>query len=169
MQIEILINRVLQAVILLALQVLLFNHVHLGLYAVPLVTVLFVVWCPLNTPSVRLMIVSFLLGLVQDIFSGTLGVSAAAMTAAAFVQHPLFSAQAPRECVETLTPSIESLGWIKYPIYQFVLFAVHHAVFYSLLIYRIENIKEAMLSCLASLAVSYILGLLTAYGRKAGA
>ena len=158
-------RRIGQLAALLALQVLVFNHVHLGMYAIPLTAVLFVAWAPLGTPTIRLMVVSFAFGLVQDIFAGTLGMSAAALTAAAFVQHPLLRALAPADALDTLRASYVSIGIFRHLTYMFILFLLYHVVFFVLEDFNFTDIEGLTLSFLTSLLVSYLLGLLLDYVR----
>lgn len=160
------VRRLMQLAALLLLQVVVLNHIHLGMYAIPLVMVLFVVWAPLNTPPIRLMIASFFCGLILDMFSGTTGMSAAALTCAAFVQRPLLSAMVPKESMETTEPSYATMGKAKYPIYIFVLFFVHHIVFFVLEDFSFTDFPGMSMSCLTSLLVSYPLGLLLDYVRR---
>lgn len=159
-------RRLMQLSALLLLQVVVLNHIHLGTYAIPMVMVMFVAWAPLNTPSIRLMIASFLSGLILDIFSGTTGMSAAALTCAAFVQRPLLRALVPKEAMETTEPSYSSIGVLKYLFYLLVLFLIYHIVFFALEDFSFTDFSGMSMSCLTSLLVSYPLGLLLDYVRR---
>ena len=77
---------------LVALQVLVCNHIHLLGVATPMPYVLFLVWLPLDANRIGNLVWAFLLGLVIDIFSNTPGEAAASMTLAALVQWPLLRA-----------------------------------------------------------------------------
>lgn len=160
------IRRLIQLAVLMILQVVVLNHIHLGMYAIPMVMVLFVAWAPLNTPSIRLMIASFFSGLILDTFSGTTGMSAAALTCAAFVQHPLLSALVPKETMETAEPSYSTMGTVRYLTYLFTLFLIHHIVFFALEDFSFADFPGVSMSCLTSLVVSYPLGLLLDYVRR---
>ena len=72
--------RLLQMLGLVALQVLVMNHVHLLGYATPLIYVAFLLYFPLNTSRVEILLWSFALGLTIDIFSNTPGIASSAMT-----------------------------------------------------------------------------------------
>ena len=72
--------------ILLLAQVLVLNHIHLFDCATPLLYVYVVLQFRRNYPRWGILLVSFLLGLLVDIFSNTPGVAAASMTFLGFLQ-----------------------------------------------------------------------------------
>ena len=82
-------GRIRQIIIILALQVLVFDYIHLWGYATPLLGVMVVVYSPLSDNRVTNLVMSFLAGIVMDMFTNSPGVAAASMTLASFVQHPL--------------------------------------------------------------------------------
>ena len=77
--IVIFIKRLLQILELIALQVLVCNHVHLWGLATPMLYPLFLFYLPLNSNRIGNMLWAFVLGLVIDAFSNTPGEAAAAM------------------------------------------------------------------------------------------
>ena len=81
-----LIRNILRFVGLLLLQILVFDNIRLGNYIHPCVYVLFVMLLPFDMPKWQLVITSFLLGMVVDIFSGTPGLNAAATVFMAFMR-----------------------------------------------------------------------------------
>ena len=81
-----LIRNILRFVILLIVQVMVFDNLRLGSYIHPCVYVLFVLLLPFDTPKWRLLIDAFLIGIAVDIFNGTPGLNAAATVLMAFVR-----------------------------------------------------------------------------------
>ncbi|MCI0523101.1 MAG: rod shape-determining protein MreD, partial [Bacteroidales bacterium] len=71
-------NRVLNYTVafvgLILLQLLIFNNIQLSGYINPYIYVMFILVLPLNIPSWILLLLSFMTGLVVDLFSGTFGV-----------------------------------------------------------------------------------------------
>lgn len=132
--IQIFCSRLLWMLLLLALQVLLFNHVHLLGYATPLACVYFLFLFPLNTSRTGILLWSFVLGLLVDVFSDTPGVTAASLTLVALVQPPLLRRIAPEDSVEDAVLSFRTLGRWVYVRYVAFLTLIFHVV-YSLLDY----------------------------------
>lgn len=118
--------------VLLLLQVLVFNHIHLLGYITPLVIGYMVVCFHRNTSRTEILIWGFFIGLLFDSFSNTAGMAAAACTMIAMIQPVLLNMLAPRDSAEDLTPSFSTLGWGNYILYVFLLMLVMHGCFYLL-------------------------------------
>ena len=150
-------KRLLQMVGLVALQVLVCNHIHFLGYATPMLYVLFLVWLPLNANRTGNIIWAFLLGLVIDILSNTPGEAAGAMTLTALVQWPLLHASVPKDCLEDMVPSYKSMGRWNHIRYIFLLTLVHHAMFFLLESFSFFHLTSVLISFGASLALSFVL------------
>ncbi|MFC2765878.1 MAG: rod shape-determining protein MreD [Prevotella sp.] len=118
--------------ILLLAQVLVLNHIHLFDCATPLLYVYVVLLFRRNYPRWGILLVSFLLGLVVDIFSNTPGVAAASMTFLGFLQPYVFAMFLNRDSDEDLQPSMKSLGFAKFFYYAAVLVVVYCAIFFTI-------------------------------------
>ena len=118
--------------ILLLLQVLVFNHIHLFGYITPLVMGYMVVCFHSGTPRVEILIWGFAIGLLCDVFGNTAGMGAAACTLIAMMQPVLLERLSPRDSEDDLIPSIASLGFWNYTFYVFLLMLVLHGCFYLL-------------------------------------
>ena len=97
-------------VVLVVAQVVVFNHLCLFNVAVPLVFIYFIVKLPVNLSVNWAMAVSFLLGLMVDIFSNTQGMNALACTVLAAIRLPMLRLYFPRE-----EDNVESRAIIAYP------------------------------------------------------
>lgn len=118
--------------ILLLAQVLVLNHIHLFDCATPLLYVYVVLQFRRNYPRWGILLVSFLLGLLVDIFSNTPGVAAASMTFLGFLQPYVFAMFLNRDSDEDLQPSMKSLGFAKFFYYAAVLVVVYCAIFFTI-------------------------------------
>ncbi len=78
-------------VILLLAQALVLNHIHLFNCATPLLYVYMVLHFQRNAPKWSLLLWSFLMGLLVDVFSNTPGVAAGSMTFIGFIQPYLWN------------------------------------------------------------------------------
>ncbi len=142
---------------LIALQVLVCNHIHLFGYATPLLYVAFLIHLPLNANRIGTMLWAFALGLILDIFSNTPGEAAASLTFTAFVQWPLLQAMAPKDCIEDMVPSYATMGRWNHTRYIIILTLVHHVAFFLLESFSIHNTNDLLISLGSSLALSLIL------------
>ena len=155
--IVVLFRRLVHALLLLALQVLVCNHIHLMGYATPMPYVLFLVWLPLNANRIGNMLWAFLLGLAIDIFSNPPGEAAAALTLTAFVQWPLLRAMAPKDSIEDMVPTYKTMGRWNHIRYIFILTLVHHTAFFLLESFSFFHLTALGISFGGSLALSLLL------------
>ena len=118
--------------ILLLAQVLVLNHIHLFDCATPLLYVYVVLQFRRNYPRWGILLVSFLLGLLVDIFSNTPGVAAASMTFLGFLQPYVLAMFLNRDSEEDLQPSMKSLGFAKFFYYAAVLVVVYCSIFFTI-------------------------------------
>ena len=118
--------------ILLLLQVLVFNNIHLLNYITPLVIGYMVVCFHRGTARVEVLVWGFAIGLLTDMFSNTAGMGAAACTLIAMIQPVLLQRLSPRDSEDGLIPSFATLGFWKYTFYVFLLMLALHGCFYLL-------------------------------------
>ena len=142
---------------LVALQVLVCNHVHLFGCATPMLYVLFLVYLPLNANRIGNMLWAFALGLLVDVFSNTPGEAAASLTLAAFVQWPLLKAMVPKDSLEDMVPSYRTMGAWNHIRYVTLLAIVHHGAFYLLESFSYYHTIDVLISLGASLTLSLVL------------
>lgn len=147
--------RLLWMLSLLALQVLIFNHVHLLGYGTPLVYTYFLFLFPLGASRNGVLLWSFALGLAVDVFSDTPGVAAASMTLVALVQPPLLRMMVPQDAVEDVVQSYRTMGAWAYVRYVVLLSLLYHLVFFLLEYFSFFN----GLDLLYSFAGSWLLTL----------
>lgn len=150
-------NRLLQMLALIALQVLVCNHIHFLGYATPMPYVLFLVYLPLDASRIGNLLWAFVMGIILDMFSNTPGEAAASLTLAAFVQWPLLHASAPKDCVEDMVPSYRTMGVWNHVRYVFVLTLVHHAAFYLLEGFSFFHYEEVLITFGAGFLLSFVL------------
>ena len=117
---------------LMLAQVLVFNHIRLFGYAMPLLYVYFVITTRRGYPRWATLLWSFCLGLVIDIFSNTPGAAAASMTLVGLLQPYLLELFVSREAAANLKVSASSMGWIKFLTLAAMLTLVHCMAFFSL-------------------------------------
>lgn len=118
--------------LLVFIQVLVLNHVHLMGYAMPFLYVYLILTLNVNVSRNILLLWGFFLGLAVDIFSNTPGMNAAATTFLAFMHPSLLTLFTPRDCAEDMEPGIKSMGFWLFFRYVLVGVALHHTVLFTI-------------------------------------
>ena len=84
-------------IILIAVQVLVLNHVEISGYINPFLYVLFILMLPIRIPRLFLLVIAFATGLCVDLFSNTAGMHAAACVLMAYFRPGWLKIIAPRD------------------------------------------------------------------------
>lgn len=112
------------------LQILVLNNVHFLGLATPFIYLYFIVKLPVGMQKSRLILLSFLMGLVIDIFSNTPGMHAAACTLAGFSRDSLIAFFAGKDLPEGIYPSFRTFSYGVYFRYVLSLVVIHHSVLF---------------------------------------
>lgn len=81
-------------------------------------------------PRVSVILISFVLGLVIDLFFNTLGLHAAACSLTGFFREPLLKSFSEKDLFEGATPSYHTLGTGAFVRYSFFLVVLHHTTLF---------------------------------------
>lgn len=142
-------------IFLVLLQIFIFNRIYLGGYLNPEVYLMFVVLLPFETPWWLLLLSSFSLGLTVDIFSGSLGIHAAATTFAAFVRPFIIRFMLPKlEKGNNAYPSINFMGIPTFSVYVALLVFLHSFSLFFLEVFRFGEIGTVLIRILLSTILS---------------
>ncbi len=115
--------------LLIAVQVLLLDHVNLGGYINPSLYVFFILLLPFEVPWWLLLITAFLIGLGVDIFSNSTGLNAAASVFMAYLRPWVIRrVGAPADYEGNLKPGIADMGFRWFLIYSLILIFTHQLV-----------------------------------------
>lgn len=121
------------AVILILLQVLVLNKIHIMGCATPLLFILMPLRFSNTQPRWSILLWCFTIGLTTDIFSNTPGVGSASMTVVGLLQPYIFRMFIDKaDEDETITPSLKTLNWMKYITYSFTLTFILCLIFFTL-------------------------------------
>ncbi|MBE5033901.1 rod shape-determining protein MreD [Gallalistipes aquisgranensis] len=119
-------------VIVVLLQIFLFNNLNLSVYVNPLVYIAFVVMLPMEINRAALLLLGFLLGGVMDMIMGTAGINTIATLATAFLRPSVLTLTAGKEDVMGGgVPCIGRLGRKKYLRYLLVLILLQCFIFFT--------------------------------------
>jgi len=165
------INRILRYavifVLLIFLQLFLFNNIQFSGYVNPYVYVMFILLLPAEIPSWLLLLLSFFTGLTVDLFTGTPGMHTAATVLAGFTRPYVLRIISPREGYETSSdPSMFVYGFKWFLIYTLVIVTIHHTLLFYLEVFRLTDFLNTFLRVLLSSLFSVTFILLLEYMRR---
>ena len=146
------------ALLMILLQVVVFNKIHLFGIAIPLVFIYVIIKLPLSVSTVWTLTVSFLLGLTIDIFSNTPGMNALACTILAFVRRPILSLYLPHggDYVADI-PSINGFGLGLFIRYSLSLILVYCILLFIIESFTLFDITYLILRIVGSTLLTFVL------------
>ncbi len=154
-------NSVLRFVLLAVAQIFLFNQVAWGwggkAYLFIFVYPLFLAFLPLRTPRPLVIFLSFLLGLIIDFFSETLGLHAGALTFTAYCRPLILQLLQPRDGYNIKagpTAHDQGKGWMLRYLLLVLLF--HVPAFFLLQTFSIFFFSEIVVKSLLTLPASFL-------------
>lgn len=148
--------------LLLAAQILIFNEMDFYGYVNPYPYILFILLYPVNGNKFGLLLASFFLGIVMDMFCDSGGVHAAACVVLAYVR-PTFFKFSFGVSYEYQTVRINDK--LTPERFSFLLISVltHHIILFSLEIFKFSFILNILLRTLLSTVFTLILCIITIY------
>ncbi|MCF0235718.1 MAG: rod shape-determining protein MreD [Bacteroidaceae bacterium] len=153
-----LLTRTLWLILLVALQVLVFNHIHLFGHATPMPYIYLLLLFSSHTPRWVYVVVGFALGLVVDIFSTTLGAAAATTTLIGLLTPRalgLFSPDDKRE--EDFEPSARTMQWAGFMKFAALLTLVQTTVFFTIECFHFFHALTLLFNIIGSTLISLLI------------
>lgn len=145
-------------ILLLLLQVLVCNHIHIMGYATPLVYIYFLLLFPSGISRWTLLIWGFIMGLLVDTFANTPGMAASCMTLTAMIQPTLLKMFGPREEEnEDLKPSVKTMGWGPFSRYVTLASLIYTILFFTLESFSFFNWIDLLLNIGGSLILTVLM------------
>jgi rod shape-determining protein MreD len=165
------INRILRYalifILLLILQMFLFNNIQFSGYVNPYVYILFILLLPVDIPAWLLLIISFFTGLIIDLMTGIPGMHTSATVLAGFARPYVLRLIAPREGYETGSgPSMFVYGFKWFLLYTIFIVLIHHFLLFYLEVFRLSDFFNTFLRVLLSSLFSVTFILLLEYIRR---
>ena len=148
---------------LVLIQVLIFNQVQFSGFFNPYVYVLFIILLPLSAPRYAVLILAFILGLIIDIFSNSLGVHSAATVFVAYIRPLVIRLISNREDDKNDYPGLNQnkLSW--FINYVFIIVFLHHAMLFYLEVYTFANFFNTLYRVILSSLFSIIVIVLSQF------
>lgn len=146
-------------ILLVLIQVLIFNHLNFFGYINPLVYVLFFYWYPIRKNRAIFIVVSFALGLTIDLFSDTLALHALVSATLAYIRPILM-----RFCFGANFDfqgfSFKNSTRLQRVTFLFMLIFIQHLIFFSLEILSFSHILLILQKILFTSLATFILCIL---------
>lgn len=153
---------ILRFILLLAAQVLVFNNINFFGYLNPFPYVLFIILYPVNGNKSGLLLASFLLGIIMDMFCNSGGVHAAASVTLAYLRPAFFKFSfgisyeyQTVKINEKLTPER----------FSFILISVvtHHFILFILETFRLNFFFNILIQTICSTVFTIIISIIIIY------
>ncbi|GHV22498.1 rod shape-determining protein MreD [Clostridia bacterium] len=125
------IGRIFLFILLVFLQVWLFDKIHLFGYVTPLLYIYFIIKLPGDMNQNLVLLLSALLGLSVDLFEYTLGLNMLACVVTGFLRCYLLNLYAPRDLFESYSPSFDSFGATGFLRYALLITFIHQLVLFT--------------------------------------
>ena len=134
MSIDILIKNISVFFVLLIMQILIFNNIGITSWKIiPAFYILIILLMPFETPGWLLLLLSFILGIIIDIFTDTIGLNSFSCVLIAFLRPLVLGSMAPRGGYDAGTfPRVFYMGLIWFIRYSLILIIVHQFAYYFL-------------------------------------
>jgi rod shape-determining protein MreD len=151
-------------VVLLMVQLLVFNNIELSGFINPYVYVLFVLLLPFDVPRLVLLLSSFMLGLSLDLFMGTPGVHSSATVLMAFARPGVLTIFSPREGYQAGTqPRMLQFGLEWFIKYTVILVLIHHFTLFYLEVFSLHHFFSTFLRALSSSLLTSVIIIFSQY------
>ena len=140
--------------LIFVLQVLLFDHLHIGSWGIVMMYILFLINLPIRIPRWAEMLIGLLVGIMMDVWHSSLGIHIAACVALSFVR-PLLLNNAIQD-IERIKDniSVQTIGRIEYTKCAVILTILHHFIVFSLETWNIQFWWIVILQTLISSAMT---------------
>ena len=148
------IKEIARLLLVFALQVLLFDHLHIGSLGIVMMYILFLINLPTRTPRWAEMLIGVGVGMMMDIWHSSLGIHMAACVALTFVR-PILLTNAIQD-IERIKDnlSIQNIGPAEYTKCAVLLTVLHHFIVFSLEMWSIHMWWMVLLQTLVSSAMT---------------
>jgi len=142
---------IIQFVVLVLLQLLLFNNIRFSGYINPYVYVLFFLLLPFDFPKTLMLFLALVMGLTLDLFMGTPGVHSLATVLIAFARPGVLNIIAPHDGYNlNVLPRVSQMGLIWFIKYTAIIVLMHHLVLFYAEVFSFSHFFFTFLKVLLS-------------------
>lgn len=153
---------IIRFVVLMLLQILVFNNIPaIGMIS-PYLYVAFILLLPVSMSPSLVLLMAFATGFIIDLSINSLGVHASAMTMMAVFRPKILDIMAPRigyEANNEPLMSVFGFGWAAR--YTLACVAIHHIMLYFCFTFTVENISFMFVKVLINIILTVLIILIT--------
>lgn len=151
-------------VLLMAIQLLVLNHVYLGGYVMPMLYVLFVLMLPTDMGRIPMLLTAFGTGFLVDVMNNMLGFHALACTLLAMMRILFADRILTRgEPVTIEVPSIYTVTPQYFISYLMLMLGMFYLVFFTVELFGFRSFGGVILATVASTVVTTLMAVLYQY------
>ena len=154
-------------IIVVLLQVLLFNNIQFSGYVNPYIYIMFILLLPVEIPSWLLLILSFAIGSIIDFYTGSPGMHSSASVLSGFVRPFVLRFISPRDGYEPgANPSMLIYGLRWFLFYTLTIVLIHHTALFYIEVFRFTDFFRTLLRVLLSTLFTTVFVLIIEFYRK---
>lgn len=147
----------LRFLLLLLLQVLVFNKINLFGYINPHVYLLFIFLYPLEKERIKFLFISFLLGLSIDFFSNSGGINAAATLFVAYIRLSFIKVLLNKQDLDFKLFQLTSLSFPKLIVFISVQIVIHHFLVFYLEYFSYHFLETILFKTITASAITILI------------
>lgn len=147
----------LRFVLLILLQVLVFNQLEIGFGIHVMVYPLFIMLLPFEISIVFMLFLAFGMGMIIDSISNTYGLHTSALLLVAYVRPVIFNLLSPREGYDNLKEAnVFEMGQRWFILAFGSLLLIHHFWFFLIEVFKINDFFFTLRKLVLSAPISYV-------------
>ncbi|MEX2596317.1 MAG: rod shape-determining protein MreD [Salibacteraceae bacterium] len=149
---------VLRFIVLIFIQILILNNVQFSGILNPYLYIYFLLVLPVDFPPNAGLIVAFVMGLLIDLFSQTLGMHIIASVFLAYARPYVLRYMAPRDGYEfSRLVGIKQMGWLWFLTFSSIMIFLHHFVLFFIETFRMSGFGYMLLKSIGSSVLTLVL------------
>jgi rod shape-determining protein MreD len=142
---------ILQFIVLVLLQLLLFNNIRFSGFINPYAYILFFILLPFDFSGTLTLVLALVMGLILDLFMGTPGVHSLATVLIAFIRPHVLNLIAPHDGYDLNTlPRVSYMGLLWFIKYAAIIIVIHHLVLFYAEVFSFSHFFFTLLKVLLS-------------------
>jgi rod shape-determining protein MreD len=142
---------IIQFMILLLAQLLLFNHIQFSGFINPYIYVLFFLLLPFTFSKTLMLILGLIMGMALDLFMGTPGVHTAATVLIAFIRPGVLNLIAPHDGYDVnVLPRLSYMGLEWFVKYTVIIVVIHHLTLFYIEVFSFSHFFFTLLKVILS-------------------
>jgi len=152
------VKNIIRFIILVLLQVTVFNNIQLSGFVNPYLYILFILLLPFETPPWLLLVLSFFMGISIDIFSSTIGIHASACVFMAFLRPFVLNYISVRDNYESdIEQGLYVYGFSWFFKYALILTLAHHSFLFIVEVFSFNNFGDTLVRIILSSIFTLVL------------